>query len=103
LARIERVVSRVVVEGTEVLVAYGPQSREWLPTFDAECLDDPEISAIDNAVGDFIDRYEVLNARTPAAKSGARPAAKRSAWATRGAIAVTVGAIAWMVAAALSG
>jgi hypothetical protein len=102
LARIERVVSRVVVEGTEVLVVYGPQRRDWLATFDAECLDDPEISAIDGAVGDFIDRYEDLNARTPAAQLGAKLAANRSAWATRAGIVVTVGAIAWMVAAALS-
>ena len=102
LAPIERGVSQVPVEGAEVLVVYGPQSREWLATFDTECLGNNEISAINGLVGAFIDRYEDLNARTTNAKSGAKLAARRSVWATRAGVAVTICAIAWMVAAALS-
>jgi hypothetical protein len=102
LARIDRVVSRVPVEGTEVLVAYGPQSKEWLATLDAERLDDAEISAIDGVVGDFIDRYEGLNAKTSAARSQARLAAARTAWAVRAGIAVTIVAMAWITAASMS-
>ena len=71
LARIERGASRVTTEGAAVLVVYGPQSKEWLATFDAERLSDNEISAIDDVVGRWIADYEDRNARTRAARSGA--------------------------------
>lgn len=102
LAPIGRGVSRVTIEGAEVLVVYGPQAREWLATFDAERLSDTDVSAIDAIVGDFIDRYEDLNARTPIAKSQAQLAARRSAWATRAGAVATIGAITWLVAASVS-
>ncbi len=102
LERIERGVSRVTIDDTEVLVVYGPQSREWLATFDTQCLNDVEISAIDDVVGRWIDAYEDRNARTSAAKSRARVAARRTAWATRAGIVATIGAITWMVAASTS-
>ena len=102
LSPIDRVVSRVIVDGKEVLVVYGHQSREWLATLDTERLNAAEISAIDDVVCRWIDRYEDLNARTSAAKSQAKLAAARTAWAVRAGIAVTIVAMAWGIVASVN-
>jgi len=102
LSPIANAVSRVIVDGTAVLVTYVPQSKEWVATFDAERLSDDEISAVDNRIGRFIDDYEKRKATTASAKSRAERVARASVWATQAAVATTIVAMAWIVAASLN-
>ncbi len=102
LSPITNVVSRVIVDGTAVLVVYGPQSKQWVATFDAERLSDDEVTSVDNRVGRFIDDYEKRKATTASAKSRAERVVRVSVWATQAAVAITIVAMAWIVAASLN-
>jgi hypothetical protein len=86
----------------EVIVVYGQQLAEWLPTLQPGRLTEEQITQVDRVVGDWIADHESRHSRSRQAQE---QAATQLRWANQlsaVSAAVVVGATAWLVAAIIS-